>query len=76
MITTTTSATTDEMTDAMINLARTSKITTTTTGRNELHYHRPKGQPKWCISEGQPRDQLHRRRSPSDQKQQTDPIKR
>jgi hypothetical protein len=72
MIATTTSA----MTDEMINVARTTIITTTTTGRSELHHHRLKGQPQWRVLQGQPRDQLHRWRSPSDQKQQADPIKR
>jgi hypothetical protein len=43
MIATTTSAMTDEMTDVMIDAASTTTITTTTTGRNELHRHRPKG---------------------------------
>jgi hypothetical protein len=76
MIDTTTSAMTDEMTDMMINVARKTTVTTTTTGRSELHRHLPKGQPQWCVSEGQPRDQLHRRWSPSDQKQPTNSIKR
>jgi hypothetical protein len=72
MITMTTSATTEEMTDAMIDVARTTTITTTTTRRNELHRHRQKGAiPMPCVSEGQPPQQ-----SSSDQKQQTDPIKR
>jgi hypothetical protein len=43
MIATTTSAMTDEMTDAMIDVARTSTIPTTTIGRSGLHRHRPKG---------------------------------
>jgi hypothetical protein len=41
IIATTTSATTDEKIDVMIDVART--ITTTTTGRNGLHRHLPKG---------------------------------
>jgi hypothetical protein len=72
MIATTTSATIESV---VIDVARMTTITTTTAGRNELHRHHPKGQPQWRVSEGQPRDQLHRRRSPSDQKQQTDSIK-
>jgi hypothetical protein len=35
-----------------------------------------RGQPQWCIPEGQPRDQLHRRRSPSDQNQLANSIER
>jgi hypothetical protein len=53
-IATTTSATTDEMIDVIIDVARMTTITTTTTGRSGLHRHRPKGQPQWCIPEGQP----------------------
>jgi hypothetical protein len=43
MIATRTSATTDEMIDVMIDIARTTTITMTTTGRSGLHHHRPKG---------------------------------
>jgi hypothetical protein len=43
MTTTTTSITTDEMTDVMIDVVRKTTITMTTIGRNELHRHRPKG---------------------------------
>jgi hypothetical protein len=43
VIATMTSATTDEMTDTMLDVARTTTITTTTTGRNKLHHHRLKG---------------------------------
>jgi hypothetical protein len=53
-IATMTSATTDEMIDVIIDVARMTTITTTTTGRSGLHRHRPKGQPQWCIPEGQP----------------------
>jgi voltage-gated potassium channel Kch len=63
-------------TDMMIDVARTTTIARTTTGRSESLRHHPKGQPQWCVPEGQPRDQLHRRGSPSDQKQPTDSIKR
>jgi hypothetical protein len=37
------SATTNEMTDVMIVVARKTTITMTTIGRNELHRHHPKG---------------------------------
>jgi hypothetical protein len=43
MIAITTSATTGEMIHATIDVARTTRITRTTIGRNELHHHRPKG---------------------------------
>jgi hypothetical protein len=43
MIATMISATTDEMTDMMIDVARTTTITRITIGRNRLHRHRPKG---------------------------------
>jgi hypothetical protein len=43
MIATTTSATTGEMIDATIDVARTTTITMTIIGRNELHRHHPKG---------------------------------
>jgi hypothetical protein len=36
-------ATTGMTTDAIIDVARTTTITTTTIGRNKLHHHRPKG---------------------------------
>jgi hypothetical protein len=66
MIAITTDATTDEMIHATTDIAWTTTIARTIIRRNRLHHHRPRGQP---------RDQLHRRRSPSDQKQQIDPIK-
>jgi hypothetical protein len=45
MIATTSSAMIGEMTDVMIDVASTTTITMKTTGRNELHCHRPKGKP-------------------------------
>jgi hypothetical protein len=54
-------------TGATIDVARTTTTAKTTTAR---------GQPQWCIPEGQPRDQLHRRRSPSDQNQPENSIER
>jgi hypothetical protein len=75
MIAIATSARTDEMIHATIDVTRTTTITRTTIERNELHHPHQRGQRQWCIPEGQLRDQLHRRRSPNDQKQQTDPIK-
>jgi hypothetical protein len=62
-------------TDEMIDVARMTTINATTTGRSGLYHHHRKGQPQWCVSEGQPRDQLHRWWSPSDQKQPADLIK-
>jgi hypothetical protein len=53
MITTTISATIDEMIDAMIDVARMTTIAMTIIERNELHHHCPKGQPQWCVPEGQ-----------------------
>jgi hypothetical protein len=47
-------ATTDEMINAMIDVARTTTIATTIIRRNGLHRHLPKGQPQWCVPEGQP----------------------
>jgi hypothetical protein len=35
--------TTNEMTDVMINIARTTTVPATTTGRSGLHHHRPNG---------------------------------
>jgi hypothetical protein len=35
--------TTSAMTNAMVDITRTTTITTTTTGRNELHHHHLKG---------------------------------
>jgi hypothetical protein len=46
----------------------------TTTVRSRHLRHHPKGQPQWCIPESQPRDQLHRRWSPSDQNQPANSI--
>jgi hypothetical protein len=43
MIATTTSATTDEMIDTTIDVARTTTIARTINGRNGLHHHHPKG---------------------------------
>jgi hypothetical protein len=43
MIATTTSATSDEMIDATIDVARMTTTTTTTIGKNELNHHHPKG---------------------------------
>jgi hypothetical protein len=54
MITTTISATIDEMIDVMTDAARMTTIAMTIIERNELHHHRPKGQPQWCVPEGQP----------------------
>jgi hypothetical protein len=68
--------TTNETTGGMIDVARTTTVPTTTTARSGLHRHCPKGQPQWCILEGQPRDQFHHWRSPSDQKEPIDSIKR
>jgi hypothetical protein len=68
--------TTDEMIDVMIDIAKMTTMARTATGRSERLHHHPKGQPQWCIPEGYPRDQLHCQRSPSDQKQPTDSIKR
>jgi hypothetical protein len=44
MITTMIVTTTDETTDVMIDVARTTPIPTTTTGRSGLHRHCPKGE--------------------------------
>jgi hypothetical protein len=63
-------------TDMMIDVARMTTILRTVTGRSRRRRHRPKGKPQWCIPEGWPRDQLHRWRLPSDQKQPTYSIKR
>jgi hypothetical protein len=41
-------------TDAMIDIARTTIITKTATGKSGHLRHRPKGQPQRCIPEGQP----------------------
>jgi hypothetical protein len=76
MITAMIVTTTNETTGVMIDVARTTTVPATTTARSGLHRHRPKGQPQWCVPEGQPRDQFHHGRSPSDQKQPTDSIKR
>jgi hypothetical protein len=48
----------------------------TTTARSGHLRHRPKEAPQWCIPEGEPRDKLHRRWSPSDQNQPADSIER
>jgi hypothetical protein len=72
MIVTTTNVTTG----MMIDITRTTTVPATTTARSGLHDHHQRGQLQWRIPEGQPRDQLHRWRSPSDQKQLTDSIKR
>jgi hypothetical protein len=53
----------------------TTTAKTTTARSGHLHHH-PKGQPQWCIPESQPRDQLHRWWSPSDQNQPANSIKR
>jgi hypothetical protein len=63
-------------TGATINVARTTTTAKTTTARSGHLCHHPKGQPQWWISEGQPRDQLHHRWSPSDQNQPANSIER
>jgi hypothetical protein len=53
------------MTDATIIVARTTTTAKTTTARSGHLRTTQRGQPQWCIPECQPRDQLHRRWSPS-----------
>jgi hypothetical protein len=69
VIVVTTNAASAEMIGVMIDVARTTTTATTTTARNGPHRHHLKGQPYWFVSISQSRDQLHRRRSPSDLKQ-------
>jgi hypothetical protein len=76
VIAVTTSVTTDETTDTMTDVAKTTTTATTTVARSDLCRHHLKGQPQRCVPVNQPRDQLRCWRSLSDQKQQTDPIKR
>jgi hypothetical protein len=66
MIVTTTSATIDvaRMTTTPRQQPQGADTSTTT----------QRGQPQWCISEGQPQDQLHCRWSPSDQNQPADSV--
>jgi hypothetical protein len=64
------------MIGVMIDVARTITTAQTTTVRSGHLRHHPKGQPQRCIPEGQPLDQLHRRRSPSDQNQPANSIER
>jgi hypothetical protein len=78
-------------TGATIDVARTTTTAKTTTARSEHLRHHPlrqqpqgantstttqRGKPQWCIPEGQLRDQLHRRWSPSDQNQPANSIER
>jgi hypothetical protein len=48
----------------------------TTTARSGTSATTQRGQPEWCIPEGQLRNQLHRQWSPSDQNQPPDSIER
>jgi hypothetical protein len=48
---------------------------TITTARSDLHHHHLKGATLMVRFNSQPRDQLHRRWLPSNQKQQAAPIK-
>jgi hypothetical protein len=68
--------TTDETTDMMIDITRTTTVTTTTTERSRLHRHRPKGATPMVHFRRPTVRSLHRCRSPSDQKQPADSIKR
>jgi hypothetical protein len=76
MIVAMTNAMTATTTGVMTVVAKTTTIATTTTARSVHHHHCRKGQPQWCVPNHQPRNQLHHRRSPSDQKQQVATIKR
>jgi 1-aminocyclopropane-1-carboxylate deaminase/D-cysteine desulfhydrase-like pyridoxal-dependent ACC family enzyme len=49
-----TSATITDMTNAMINVARTTTIATTTIRRMDSTATAQRGQPQWCVPEGQP----------------------
>jgi hypothetical protein len=72
MIATTTVTTTD----VTIDVARTTTTAKIITGRSGHLRHHPKGATQWCLPEGQPRDPLHRRWSPSDQNQPANSIER
>jgi hypothetical protein len=45
-------AMTDETTNVMIDVTRTTTVPVTTTVRSGLHHHPQRGQPQWCIPEG------------------------
>jgi hypothetical protein len=63
-------------TDAMIDVAKTTTIARTTTEKSGPLRRCPKGATPMVHSRKPTANQLHRRRSPSDQKQPTDSIKR
>jgi hypothetical protein len=62
----TTSVTTDKTIDAMIDVAKTTTTATTIIRRTDSTATAQRWQPQWCVPIGQPRDQLHRWRPPSD----------
>jgi hypothetical protein len=62
-------------TDTMIDVAKTTTIARTATGRSGRLRHRPKGATPTTHSRRPTTRSLHCRRSPSDQKQPIDSIK-